>query len=176
MGDINAWLFLMQGLVPRAKLLLTIGGTFFWGFWPLVLITVAFFAALYLVSFQSIPSSCFIWCFKFSLNTAIRSNIMQKIMISLSLNELWSLPSRLLNSRKNNVMKDSFTITHCGVCSKFYMQHQATHTSLSTYNPMCRHPVTVWWPNYWKVMYSLFHSLLQPHVCIQIDTSQIRIS
>ncbi|KAG1341855.1 hypothetical protein COCNU_05G000840 [Cocos nucifera] len=37
----------LEGLVPRAKLLLTIGGTFFWGFWPLILITVAFFAALY---------------------------------------------------------------------------------------------------------------------------------
>nr|XP_010936235.1 uncharacterized protein LOC105055909 [Elaeis guineensis] len=37
----------LEGLVPRAKLLLTIGGTFFWGFWPVILITVAFFAALY---------------------------------------------------------------------------------------------------------------------------------
>lgn len=37
----------LEGLVPRAKLLLTIGGTFFLGFWPLISITVAFFAALY---------------------------------------------------------------------------------------------------------------------------------
>ncbi|KAH7518146.1 hypothetical protein FEM48_Zijuj09G0140800 [Ziziphus jujuba var. spinosa] len=38
----------LEGLIPRAKLLLTIGGTFFLGFWPLILITVAFFSALYL--------------------------------------------------------------------------------------------------------------------------------
>ncbi|XP_068657623.1 uncharacterized protein [Aristolochia californica] len=38
----------LEGLIPRAKLLLTIGGTFFLGFWPLILVTVAFFAALYL--------------------------------------------------------------------------------------------------------------------------------
>ena len=38
----------IEGLIPRAKLLLTIGGTFFLGFWPLILITVAFFSALYL--------------------------------------------------------------------------------------------------------------------------------
>ncbi|XWS39843.1 hypothetical protein CRYUN_Cryun18bG0089400 [Craigia yunnanensis] len=37
-----------EGLVPRAKLLLTIGGTFFLGFWPLILSTIAFFSALYL--------------------------------------------------------------------------------------------------------------------------------
>ncbi|XP_061354509.1 uncharacterized protein LOC133299100 [Gastrolobium bilobum] len=37
----------LEGLVPRAKLLLTIGGTFFLGFWPLILITVASFSALY---------------------------------------------------------------------------------------------------------------------------------
>ncbi|KAL0907226.1 hypothetical protein M5K25_025781 [Dendrobium thyrsiflorum] len=37
----------IEGLIPRAKLLLTIGGTFFWGFWPLILITVSAFAALY---------------------------------------------------------------------------------------------------------------------------------
>ncbi|KAJ7946189.1 putative Tubulin alpha-6 chain [Quillaja saponaria] len=37
----------LEGLVPRGKLLLTIGGTFFLGFWPLILITVAFFSALY---------------------------------------------------------------------------------------------------------------------------------
>ncbi|XP_042489507.1 uncharacterized protein LOC122069533 isoform X1 [Macadamia integrifolia] len=38
----------LEGLIPRAKLLLTIGGTFFLGFWPLILVTVAFFSALYL--------------------------------------------------------------------------------------------------------------------------------
>lgn len=39
-----------QGLIPRARLLLTIGGTFFLGFGPLILVTVAFFSALYFVS------------------------------------------------------------------------------------------------------------------------------
>ncbi|KAK6241217.1 hypothetical protein QQP08_007662 [Theobroma cacao] len=38
----------LEGLVPRAKLLLTIGGTFFLGFWPVILSTIAFFTALYL--------------------------------------------------------------------------------------------------------------------------------
>ncbi|KAM1106531.1 hypothetical protein ACFX13_003463 [Malus domestica] len=38
----------LEGLIPRARLLLTIGGTFFLGFWPLILITVALFSALYL--------------------------------------------------------------------------------------------------------------------------------
>ncbi|CAK9144985.1 unnamed protein product [Ilex paraguariensis] len=38
----------LEGLIPRAKLLLTLGGTFFLGFWPLILITVSFFSALYL--------------------------------------------------------------------------------------------------------------------------------
>ncbi|KAK9270502.1 hypothetical protein L1049_026082 [Liquidambar formosana] len=37
----------LEGLIPRAKVLLTTGGTFFIGFWPLILITVAFFSALY---------------------------------------------------------------------------------------------------------------------------------
>ncbi|KAK6916293.1 hypothetical protein RJ641_019154 [Dillenia turbinata] len=37
----------LEGLIPRAKLLLTIGGTFFLGFGPLIVITVAFFSALY---------------------------------------------------------------------------------------------------------------------------------
>ncbi|CAK7330243.1 unnamed protein product [Dovyalis caffra] len=37
----------LEGLIPRAKLLLTIGGTFFLGFWPLILITVTFFSGLY---------------------------------------------------------------------------------------------------------------------------------
>nr|GMD92635.1 Trichohyalin like [Ipomoea batatas] len=38
----------IEGLIPRAKLLLTLGGTFFLGFGPLILVTVAFFSALYL--------------------------------------------------------------------------------------------------------------------------------
>lgn len=37
----------LEGLIPRAKLLLTLGGTFFFGFWPLILVTVGFFSALY---------------------------------------------------------------------------------------------------------------------------------
>ncbi|XP_028061667.1 uncharacterized protein LOC114265128 [Camellia sinensis] len=41
----------LDGLIPRAKLLLSIGGTFFFGFWPLILVTIASFSALYLVSF-----------------------------------------------------------------------------------------------------------------------------
>jgi len=51
-----------QGLVPRAKLLLTLGGTFFLAFGPLILITVAFFSALYFVS-----SFCYqlMWCVLF---------------------------------------------------------------------------------------------------------------
>ncbi|XP_059647912.1 uncharacterized protein LOC132294172 [Cornus florida] len=38
----------LEGLVPRAKLLVTLGGTFFLAFGPLILVTVAFFSALYL--------------------------------------------------------------------------------------------------------------------------------
>ncbi|RVW56343.1 hypothetical protein CK203_012647 [Vitis vinifera] len=38
----------IEGLVPRAKLLLATGATFFIGFWPIVVVTVAFFSALYL--------------------------------------------------------------------------------------------------------------------------------
>lgn len=38
----------LEGLIPRAKLLLTLGGTFFLGFWPLILVTVASFSAVYL--------------------------------------------------------------------------------------------------------------------------------
>ncbi|KAJ4963365.1 hypothetical protein NE237_023304 [Protea cynaroides] len=38
----------LEGLIPRAKLLLTIGGTFFLGFGPLILVTITFFSALYL--------------------------------------------------------------------------------------------------------------------------------
>ncbi|PIN19770.1 hypothetical protein CDL12_07560 [Handroanthus impetiginosus] len=38
----------LEGLIPRAKALLTLGGTFFLGFWPLILVTVASFSAVYL--------------------------------------------------------------------------------------------------------------------------------
>ncbi|KAA8545740.1 hypothetical protein F0562_020809 [Nyssa sinensis] len=38
----------LEGLIPRAKLLLTLGGTFFLAFGPLILVTVTFFSALYL--------------------------------------------------------------------------------------------------------------------------------
>ncbi|KAK8529818.1 hypothetical protein V6N13_102714 [Hibiscus sabdariffa] len=38
----------IEGLIPQAKLLLTLGGTFFLSFGPLILATVAFFSALYL--------------------------------------------------------------------------------------------------------------------------------
>lgn len=38
----------LEGLIPRAKLLLSTGGTFFLGFGPLILITVASFSALYI--------------------------------------------------------------------------------------------------------------------------------
>ncbi|XP_010541838.1 PREDICTED: uncharacterized protein LOC104815219 [Tarenaya hassleriana] len=38
----------LEGLIPRGKLLLTIGGTFFLGFWPLIIVTVGLFSALYL--------------------------------------------------------------------------------------------------------------------------------
>ncbi|CAN1760753.1 hypothetical protein LINPERHAP1_LOCUS7651 [Linum perenne] len=41
----------LEGLIPRARVLLTTGGTFFLGFGPLILVTVGFFSALYLVSF-----------------------------------------------------------------------------------------------------------------------------
>ncbi|XP_062197113.1 uncharacterized protein LOC133900049 [Phragmites australis] len=37
----------LEGLVPRAKLLLSLGGTFFLAFGPLILVTVSLFAALY---------------------------------------------------------------------------------------------------------------------------------
>ncbi|CAN1760755.1 hypothetical protein LINPERHAP1_LOCUS7651 [Linum perenne] len=39
----------LEGLIPRARVLLTTGGTFFLGFGPLILVTVGFFSALYLV-------------------------------------------------------------------------------------------------------------------------------
>ncbi|KAL2537279.1 hypothetical protein Fot_18670 [Forsythia ovata] len=38
----------LEGLIPRAKLLVTLGGTFFLAFWPLILVTFASFTALYL--------------------------------------------------------------------------------------------------------------------------------
>uniref|UniRef100_J3N8Z4 Uncharacterized protein n=2 Tax=Oryza brachyantha TaxID=4533 RepID=J3N8Z4_ORYBR len=37
----------LEGLVPRAKLLLSLGSTFFLGFAPLILVTVSLFAVLY---------------------------------------------------------------------------------------------------------------------------------
>ncbi|CAM8977242.1 unnamed protein product [Rhodiola kirilowii] len=37
----------LEGLIPRAKLLLTLGGTFFLAFRPLILATVGIFSALY---------------------------------------------------------------------------------------------------------------------------------
>ncbi|KAM3312867.1 hypothetical protein ACQJBY_032575 [Aegilops geniculata] len=42
-----------QGLVPRAKLLLSLGGTFFLAFGPLIIVTVSLFAGLYLYFGQS---------------------------------------------------------------------------------------------------------------------------
>ncbi|KAH9301151.1 hypothetical protein KI387_012734, partial [Taxus chinensis] len=38
----------LEGLIPRAKVLLTLGGTFFIFFWPLILTTLAFFSAVYI--------------------------------------------------------------------------------------------------------------------------------
>ncbi|XP_047980409.1 uncharacterized protein LOC125222049 [Salvia hispanica] len=38
----------LEGLIPRGKLLLTLGGTFFLTFWPLILVNIALFLALYL--------------------------------------------------------------------------------------------------------------------------------
>ncbi|KAL7584004.1 uncharacterized protein LOC111892975 [Lactuca sativa] len=38
----------LEGLIPRAKLLLTLGGTYFLAFWPLILVTVASFSAVYI--------------------------------------------------------------------------------------------------------------------------------
>ncbi|KAI4375933.1 hypothetical protein MLD38_013745 [Melastoma candidum] len=38
----------LEGLIPRAKLLLSLGGTFFLGFGPLIVIIVGFFCAMYL--------------------------------------------------------------------------------------------------------------------------------
>ncbi|KAI3497400.1 hypothetical protein L1887_39980 [Cichorium endivia] len=38
----------LEGLIPRGKLLLTLGGTFFLAFWPLILVTVASFSAVYI--------------------------------------------------------------------------------------------------------------------------------
>jgi len=52
-----------QGLIPRARLLLTIGGTFFLGFGPLILIIIATFSALYFVS--SWPDNCYDECIFF---------------------------------------------------------------------------------------------------------------
>nr|ABK26315.1 unknown [Picea sitchensis] len=38
----------LEGLIPRARVLLTLGGTFFFVFWPLILATVTFFSAVYI--------------------------------------------------------------------------------------------------------------------------------
>ncbi|KAI7752250.1 hypothetical protein M8C21_027811 [Ambrosia artemisiifolia] len=38
----------LEGLIPRAKVLLTLGGTYFLAFWPLILVTVVSFSAVYL--------------------------------------------------------------------------------------------------------------------------------
>ncbi|KAL0715492.1 hypothetical protein Bca4012_064814 [Brassica carinata] len=38
----------LEGLIPRARILLTIGGTFFLAFWPLIVLTLGAFSALYL--------------------------------------------------------------------------------------------------------------------------------
>ncbi|CAH8283257.1 unnamed protein product [Eruca vesicaria subsp. sativa] len=38
----------LEGLIPRARILLTIGGTFFLAFWPLMVLTLGAFSALYL--------------------------------------------------------------------------------------------------------------------------------
>lgn len=43
----------LEGLVPRAKLLLSFGGTFFLAFGPLIIVTVSLFAGLYLYFGQS---------------------------------------------------------------------------------------------------------------------------
>ncbi|PRQ22233.1 hypothetical protein RchiOBHm_Chr6g0248001 [Rosa chinensis] len=37
----------LEGLIPRGRLLLTLGGTFFLAFWPFMVISVALFSALY---------------------------------------------------------------------------------------------------------------------------------
>ncbi|KAJ4886250.1 hypothetical protein Rs2_25998 [Raphanus sativus] len=38
----------LEGLIPRVKILLTTGGTFFLGFWSLIVLTLGAFSALYL--------------------------------------------------------------------------------------------------------------------------------
>ncbi|CAM0873729.1 unnamed protein product [Alopecurus aequalis] len=43
----------IEGLVPRAKLLLSLGGTFFLAFGPLIIVTASLFAGLYLYFGQS---------------------------------------------------------------------------------------------------------------------------
>lgn len=59
-----------QGLIPRAKLLLTLGGTFFLAFWPLIVITVSFFFALYFVRLSSL-----VFVTEFQFNIQQRSEI-----------------------------------------------------------------------------------------------------
>ncbi|PKA50399.1 hypothetical protein AXF42_Ash013488 [Apostasia shenzhenica] len=48
----------IQGLIPRAKLLLTIGGTFFLGFWPLMLITISAFCSFVLFFWYQLCARC----------------------------------------------------------------------------------------------------------------------
>ncbi|KQJ88233.1 hypothetical protein BRADI_4g16510v3 [Brachypodium distachyon] len=43
----------LEGLLPRAKLLLSLGGTFFLAFGPLIIVTLSLFAGLYLYFGQS---------------------------------------------------------------------------------------------------------------------------
>uniref|UniRef100_A0ACD5W7L5 Uncharacterized protein n=1 Tax=Avena sativa TaxID=4498 RepID=A0ACD5W7L5_AVESA len=43
----------LEGLVPRAKVLVSLGGTFFLAFGPLIIVTVSLFAGLYLYFGQS---------------------------------------------------------------------------------------------------------------------------
>ena len=39
----------LEGLIPRASLLARLGGTFFFGFWPLALLAIGIFAGLWSV-------------------------------------------------------------------------------------------------------------------------------
>lgn len=71
-SDNNTY-FVTQGLIPRAKLLLTIGGTFFLGFWPLILITLGLFLALYIVRFQRIPALHFHFVLGLPQNATVNS-------------------------------------------------------------------------------------------------------
>lgn len=48
----------LEGLIPRAKLLLQVGGTFFLGFLPFIAIVGGLFGALYFVRLPEIVSVC----------------------------------------------------------------------------------------------------------------------